>query len=82
MNNTIETVKVSIPPQNTPLLPQMTTHFTLESLKALSSVSVMPSLTAKLCNKRIHRIQSNEVYGKVFKDSPAAAALIEKIRRF
>lgn len=56
MKNTIEEVKVSIPPQNTPLLPQMTTHFTVGSLKALFSESVMPTLTAKLCNKRIYKM--------------------------
>lgn len=63
MKNTIEEIKVSIPPQNTPLLPHMTTHFTVGSLKALFSVSVMPTLTAKLCNKRIYKMRSNGMYG-------------------
>lgn len=44
---------MSIPPQKTPLLPQKTTHFTLGSLRALPTVSVMPSLTILLCDKRI-----------------------------
>lgn len=40
--------KTSIPPQNIPFWPQITTDFTFGSLSALSTVSTMPCLTAAL----------------------------------
>lgn len=44
---------MSIPPQNIPFWPQMTTDFTFGSLSALSTVPTMPCLTAALYKKRI-----------------------------
>lgn len=44
-------IEMSIPPQNTPFWPQMTTDFTLASLSARFTVSTMPCLTAALYRK-------------------------------